>query len=52
MDLLVNPGLAKRDQIVAMPSLVRKRPPPEKKIIGYMAGEERLLIGLGLSVDS
>jgi circadian clock protein KaiB len=48
VDLLLNPALAKGDQIVAVPSLVRQLPPPVKKIIGDLANEERLLIGLDL----
>ncbi len=48
IDLLQNPKLAAGDQIVALPSLVRKLPPPVKKIIGNLANEERVLIGLDL----
>ena len=48
VDLLVNPALAKGDQIVAVPSLVRQLPPPVKKIIGDLASEERVLVGLDL----
>jgi circadian clock protein KaiB len=48
VDLLVNPMLAKGDQIVAVPSLVRQLPPPVKKIIGDLANEERVLVGLDL----
>ncbi len=48
IDLVQNPKLAKGDQIIAVPSLVRKLPPPVKKIIGDLANEERVLIGLDL----
>lgn len=48
VDLLVNPKLAQGDQIVAVPSLVRQLPPPVKKIIGDLADEERVLVGLDL----
>ena len=48
VDLIVNPALAKGDQIVAVPSLVRQLPPPVKKIIGDLADEERVLVGLDL----
>lgn len=48
VDLLVNPQLAKGDQIVAVPALVRQLPPPVKKIIGDLAQEERVLVGLDL----
>jgi circadian clock protein KaiB len=48
VDLLVNPALAKGDQIVAVPTVVRQLPPPVKKIIGDLANEERVLVGLDL----
>ena len=46
VDLLKHPELAKGDQIVAIPTLVRKLPEPIKKIIGDLANEERALISL------
>ncbi len=46
VDLLKNPQLAKGDQIIAVPTLVRQLPPPVKKIIGDLANKERVLIGL------
>lgn len=46
VDLLVNPKLAQGDQIIAVPTLVRQLPPPVKKIIGDLAEEERVLVGL------
>jgi circadian clock protein KaiB len=48
IDLLENPKLAKGDQIVAVPSLVRRLPQPIKKVIGNLADEERVLVGLDL----
>ena len=48
IDLLVHPTLAKGDQIVAIPTLVRKLPPPMKKIIGNLSKADRALIGLDL----
>ncbi len=48
VDLLKNPILAKGDQIIAVPTLVRKLPPPVKKILGNLASEERVLVGLDL----
>ena len=48
IDLLENPKLAAGDQIVAVPTLVRKLPPPMKKIIGDLSNEERVLVGLDL----
>jgi len=48
IDLLENPELAKNDQIVALPTLVRKLPPPVKKIIGSLQNSERVLVGLDI----
>lgn len=48
IDLLKNPRLAAGDQIVAIPTLVRKLPPPLRKIVGNLADTERVLIGLDL----
>ena len=48
IDLLENPQLAKGDQILAIPTLVRRLPPPLKKIIGDLSNTERVLIGLDL----
>lgn len=48
IDLLENPSLAKQDQIVALPTLVRKLPPPLKKIIGDLSHQEKVLVGLNL----
>jgi circadian clock protein KaiB len=46
IDLLKQPQLAAGDQILAVPTLVRKFPPPMKKIIGDLSNEERVLVGL------
>lgn len=46
IDLLVNPQLAAGDQILAVPTLVRKFPEPIRKIIGDLSNEERVLVGL------
>ncbi|HVE82423.1 MAG TPA: circadian clock KaiB family protein [Myxococcales bacterium] len=48
IDVLKNPALARGDQILALPTLVRKLPEPMKKIIGDLSHEERVLIGLDL----
>jgi len=48
IDLLVNPTLARGDQILALPTLVRKLPPPIKKIIGDLSNVERVLVGLDI----
>jgi circadian clock protein KaiB len=52
IDLLKNPQLAKGDQIVAIPTLVRKLPEPLKKIIGDLANTERVLVGLDIRPTS
>ena len=48
IDLLKNPQLARGDQILAVPTLVRKLPEPVKKIIGDLSNTERLLVGLDI----
>jgi circadian clock protein KaiB len=48
IDLLVNPQLAEGDQILAVPTLVRKMPVPIRKIIGDLSNEERVLVGLNI----
>jgi circadian clock protein KaiB len=48
VDLLENPRLAAEDQILAIPTLVRKLPEPVRKIIGDLSNTERTLVGLQL----
>ena len=48
IDLMENPQLAQRDQIVAIPTLVRELPSPLKRIIGDLSNTERVLVGLDL----
>jgi circadian clock protein KaiB len=48
IDLLQNPQLAKGDQILAIPTLVRKLPEPIRKIIGDLSNTEKVLVGLDL----
>lgn len=48
IDLMQNPRLAKEDQIVAIPTLVRKLPAPLRKIIGDLSDVERTIVGLQL----
>ena len=48
VDLLQNPQLARGDQILAVPTLVRRLPEPMKKIIGDLSNTERVLVGLDL----
>jgi circadian clock protein KaiB len=48
IDLLKDPALARSDQILAIPTLVRKLPPPIKKILGDLSNTERVLVGLDI----
>jgi len=48
VDLLKQPQLAKGDQILAVPTVVRKLPSPVRKIIGDLSDAERVLVGLDL----
>ena len=48
IDLRKKPKLAKGDQIVAIPTLVRRLPPPVKKIVGNLSKTERTLVGLDI----
>ena len=48
IDLLKNPFLAKDDQILAIPTVIRKLPPPVRRIIGDLSNTERVLVGLDL----
>ncbi len=48
VDLLKDPKLAKGDQILAVPTLVRKLPEPVRKIIGDLSNTERVLVGLDM----
>lgn len=48
IDLLQHPQLAEGDQILAIPTLVRKVPAPIRKIIGDLSNQERVLVGLDL----
>jgi len=48
IDLLINPQLGSEDQILALPTLVRKLPVPVRKIIGDLSDTERVLVGLNI----
>jgi circadian clock protein KaiB len=48
VDLMENPKLARGDQILAVPTLVRKLPQPIRKIIGDLSNTERVLVGLDI----
>lgn len=49
IDLTRNPALAQRDQIVAIPTLIRQLPPPLKRIIGDLSNHEKVVVGLDIS---
>ncbi len=48
IDLLTNPQLAEGDQILAIPTLVKKVPEPVRKIIGDLSNQEKVLVGLDI----
>ncbi|CCG98683.1 KaiB domain protein [Fibrella aestuarina BUZ 2] len=48
IDLLIHPQLAEGDQILAVPTLVKKVPEPIRKIIGDLSNEEKVLVGLNI----
>lgn len=52
IDLVKDPTLARGDQILALPTLVRKLPEPMRKIIGDLSNTERVLVGLDLRPDT
>jgi circadian clock protein KaiB len=52
VDLLKNPQLAAGDQILAIPTLVRKLPEPIRKIIGDLSNTERVLVGLDIRPET
>lgn len=48
IDLLKNPQLAEDDQVLAIPTLIRKLPEPIRQVIGDLSNEEKVLIGLDI----
>jgi circadian clock protein KaiB len=52
IDLVKNPQLARSDQILAIPTLVRRLPEPMRRIIGDLSNKERVLVGLNVQVRS
>ena len=52
IDLMVDPNLAQRDQIIAVPTLVRHVPEPIKRIIGDLSNSRRVLTRLGIDVSA
>jgi circadian clock protein KaiB len=51
IDLIQNPQLSRDDQILAIPTLVRKLPVPVRKIIGDLSNTERVLVGLDITLE-
>ncbi len=51
IDILEQPALAERDEIIATPTLVRLQPPPVRKIIGDLSDREKVLAGLDIAVS-
>jgi circadian clock protein KaiB len=52
IDLYQQPQLAKGEQIIAIPTLIKKLPPPLRRIIGDMSNTERVLVGLDLRKEA
>jgi circadian clock protein KaiB len=52
IDLLVKPQLAVGDQIIAIPTLVRRLPPPLKRLIGDLSDSEKVVVGLDIRARS
>lgn len=52
IDLVKNPQMARSDQILAIPTLVRRLPEPMRKIIGDLSNQERVLVGLDVQARS
>ena len=52
IDLYQQPQLAQGDQIIALPTLIRKLPPPLRRIIGDLSDTERVLVGLDIKKES
>jgi circadian clock protein KaiB len=48
IDLMKDPALAQRDQIIAIPTLIRQLPEPLKRIIGDLSNSEKVLVGLDI----
>jgi circadian clock protein KaiB len=52
IDVYQQPGLSQREQIVATPTLIKKGPAPQRRLIGDMSNRARLLAGLGLPAEA
>ena len=52
IDVYQHPELAKKEQIIALPTLIKKRPAMERRLVGDMSETEKVLRGLGLSYNN
>ena len=50
IDIYQQPGLARDEQIVAVPTLIRQRPPPERRLVGDLSNQRTVLFGLDLGL--
>ncbi len=50
IDVLERPDLAEEDRILATPTLIKELPPPPRRIVGDLADEEKVALGLGLEL--
>ena len=48
IDIYQNPELARREQIIALPTLIKKAPEPERRLVGDMSDTKKVLAGLGI----
>ncbi len=51
IDVVKNPQLAEKDNILATPTLLKSSPPPERRVIGDLSDKERILTALGLTAE-
>ena len=50
IDIYQQPNLAREEQIVAVPTLIKRRPPPLRRLIGDLSNQEKVLLGLDLGI--
>jgi len=51
IDIYQDRSLAEQEQIVALPMLIKKYPPPERRLVGDMSDQEKVMSGLGITID-
>ncbi len=52
IDVIENPEMAEKDNILATPTLIKSSPPPEKRVIGDLSNREKVLLNLGFTIES